>query len=101
MIQYLAESRWRWMLASSGVPGAIILPMRFGTPESPRWLISKGRIDEAREAVRRVFGLGADTQSRAAERGAAQVLAAQQEHKARALALAREFIRAFEAAFGS
>ncbi len=67
MIQYLGESSWRWMLASSGVPGAIILLMRFGTPESPRWLISKGRIDEAREVVRRVFGPDADVQSIRAE----------------------------------
>lgn len=47
---------WRWILASSAVPAALILLMRVGSPESPRWLVSKGRIDEAQAIVRDVFG---------------------------------------------
>ena len=52
----LGEESWRWMLASSAVPAAIVLLLRLGTPESPRWLASKGRTEEAREVVRNVFG---------------------------------------------
>ncbi|WP_300729179.1 MFS transporter [Pseudomonas sp.] len=63
MVEYLGEDSWRWMLASSGVPGVIILLMRLGTPESPRWLIAKGRIEEAREVVKKVFGADADVSS--------------------------------------
>jgi putative MFS transporter len=49
-------SAWRWMLASSAVPAAIVALLRWGTPESPRWLASKGRVDEARSLIRRHFG---------------------------------------------
>ncbi|MGE7610365.1 MFS transporter [Peribacillus frigoritolerans] len=51
-----APDAWRWMLASSAIPAVIILILRMGTPESPRWLISKGRIDEAREIVKKHVG---------------------------------------------
>ncbi|MFG2550136.1 MFS transporter [Streptomyces sp. NPDC048581] len=51
---------WRWMLASSAIPAALILLLRFGTPESPRWLMSKGRTQEARQVVRQMLGPDAD-----------------------------------------
>ncbi|MEV0054934.1 MFS transporter [Saccharopolyspora shandongensis] len=50
------DGSWRWMLASAAVPGLIIVVMRFGTPESPRWLLQKGRVDEAKAVVAKVFG---------------------------------------------
>ncbi|MFZ0214875.1 MAG: MFS transporter [Candidatus Dormiibacterota bacterium] len=49
----LGPDAWRWLLASSAVPAAIVVLARLGTPESPRWLISKGRRDEAAAIVRR------------------------------------------------
>jgi len=42
---------WRYILASSFVPAAIMLFLRVGLPESPRWLLSKGREQEAREVA--------------------------------------------------
>lgn len=47
---------WRWMLASTVVPCAIILLGRWSIPESPRWLMSKGRVDEANEIIKNLFG---------------------------------------------
>ena len=38
---------WRLILGMSTVPSLIVFLLRLGSPESPRWLISKGRIDEA------------------------------------------------------
>lgn len=38
---------WRLMLVSSGLPALIMLFIRIGLPESPRWLINKGRVEEA------------------------------------------------------
>lgn len=47
---------WRWVLASGAVPGALLFLVRLGTPESPRWLVSKGRYDEADRVIRQVYG---------------------------------------------
>jgi MFS transporter, putative metabolite transport protein len=47
---------WRWLLASAGVPALIVLILRMGTPESPRWLLGKGRVEEANRIVRKHFG---------------------------------------------
>lgn len=38
---------WKWLLMSSSVPALIVLLLRWNTPESPRWLASQGRSDEA------------------------------------------------------
>ncbi|MFC4121737.1 MFS transporter [Nonomuraea zeae] len=57
---YVAElggpDAWKWALATSAVPSLIVLIMRTGSPESPRWLISKGRAAEARQIVDRWLG---------------------------------------------
>jgi putative MFS transporter len=47
---------WRWLLASAGVPALIVLILRMGTPESPRWLHGKGRVAEAKAIVLKHFG---------------------------------------------
>ena len=47
---------WRWLLASAGVPALVVLFMRIGTPESPRWLHGKGRVEEAKAVVLKYFG---------------------------------------------
>lgn len=55
----LAESSpdvWRWLLASAALPAGLITILRWGTPESPRWLMRQGRFREAHEVVRRHLG---------------------------------------------
>jgi putative MFS transporter len=56
LIQFGGSEAWRWMLGSSAIPAIILVFMRKGTPESPRWLMSKGRKKEARKVVKEVFG---------------------------------------------
>src|SRR5215216_950942 len=47
---------WRWVLASSAIPAAIVLVLRLGSPESPRWLVSKGRLEEAEAICKKYLG---------------------------------------------
>jgi putative MFS transporter len=49
---------WRWILSSSAVPAAIVVALRLGTPESPRWLASKGRMREATAIIEKYLGPG-------------------------------------------
>lgn len=52
----LGPEAWRWMLASSAIPAVLILTMRLGTPESPRWLLSQGRHEEAEAVLKQMLG---------------------------------------------
>jgi len=42
---------WRWMLGVSGIPALLFFLMLFLIPRSPRWLVQKSRIDEARSVL--------------------------------------------------
>lgn len=45
----LAE--WRWELGVASLPASLFLLMLIGTPPSPRWLVLRGRLDEARSVL--------------------------------------------------
>lgn len=57
---YSVPDGWKWMLGSAAIPAVILIIGRWGTPESPRWLVSKSRIEEARKVVKQVYGPDAD-----------------------------------------
>jgi sugar porter (SP) family MFS transporter len=47
-------TEWRWMLGVASIPAALFLLLLFGIPQSPRWLVEKRRVDEARRVLLRV-----------------------------------------------
>jgi putative MFS transporter len=47
---------WRWTLATSAIPALIVLGLRVGMPESPRWLMLNDRKAEARAIIDRYLG---------------------------------------------
>src|SRR5712691_1064099 len=50
----LGPAEWRWKLGVPGLLAALFLIMLFGIPRSPRWLVKKKRIDEARDVLRAI-----------------------------------------------
>jgi sugar porter (SP) family MFS transporter len=48
----LADSgAWRWMLGLAVLPSVVLLVGMFFMPETPRWLVSRGRDDNARDVL--------------------------------------------------
>src|SRR3954452_15330789 len=47
---------WRWMFLMQALPAAIFLVALFMIPESPRFLVSKGRDEQAASVLARLFG---------------------------------------------
>jgi SP family sugar:H+ symporter-like MFS transporter len=47
---------WRWMFLAMVVPALLYGGLAFTIPESPRYLVAKQRLDEARSVLRRVLG---------------------------------------------
>jgi len=45
---------WRWMLGLAAVPATLLLPLVIRLPETARWYLLKGRVDDARVALLRV-----------------------------------------------
>lgn len=49
-------SNWRWMFASAALPSAAFLLTLLFIPESPRWLMQKGREQEAERFLAQIVG---------------------------------------------
>jgi SP family galactose:H+ symporter-like MFS transporter len=50
------SGNWRWMLGVIAVPGALFLVGLFALPESPRWLLMRGREQEGLDVLQRLRG---------------------------------------------
>lgn len=51
----LVDDYWRGMLGSGAVPAVLFLAIIFFIPESPKWLITKGRGSMARTVLGRIY----------------------------------------------
>jgi MFS transporter, SP family, galactose:H+ symporter len=60
VVSYLADyglankEAWRWMFGLAAIPALILLIGLFFVPESPRWLMSRSREEEARAVLQRI-----------------------------------------------
>ena len=63
----LGIQAWQWMLGVETIPALIYFVMSYAIPESPRFLISVGKIDRARQVLLDVEGEGSDPDARISE----------------------------------
>jgi sugar porter (SP) family MFS transporter len=47
----IGEQNWRWMLFSGAIPAVAFFAMLLVIRNSPRWLVKKGRVEEARKNI--------------------------------------------------
>ncbi|MFG7942411.1 MFS transporter [Streptomyces cacaoi] len=56
----VGQDIWRWSLGSAGVIAAVLLVLQWlFLVESPAWLASKGRLEDAVRSLRRIYGIDA------------------------------------------
>ncbi len=53
---WLGYAAWRWMFWAQIIPATIFLVTLLAIPESPRFLVSTGRLEEAEAVLARLFG---------------------------------------------
>jgi len=47
----LGAAEWRWQFGVAAIPAVLFLVMLFGIPPSPRWLVTRSRVEEARQVL--------------------------------------------------
>jgi len=63
-----SDDVWRWKLFSGAVPATLFLALLFAIPQSPRWLVVRGRLSEAATVLGRLSGEDAAAQIRSYQR---------------------------------
>lgn len=52
LLSGIGDNDWRWMLGVQAIPATIYTLCVFSIPESPRWLVSKNKIEEAKKVMK-------------------------------------------------
>lgn len=55
-LERIGSDSWRWMLGVESVPAIFFLVCLFFVPESPRWLVVRGRVQEAERVLSKWMG---------------------------------------------
>ena len=74
MLAGAGTGNWRWMFAVAAVPAFLFLIALFYVPESPRWLVERGKEEEARQILTRISGPAAADADLPAIRAAIRLL---------------------------
>jgi sugar porter (SP) family MFS transporter len=53
---WYGEYCWRWMFALTAVPALLFFLGMFFVPESPRWLVRRNRVEQAKDILMRIGG---------------------------------------------
>ena len=53
---WFGQTCWRWMFGVTAIPSLLFLIGMFFVPESPRWLVTKGRVAEAFSILGKIGG---------------------------------------------
>jgi SP family arabinose:H+ symporter-like MFS transporter len=64
----LGLADWRWMFGVAAVPALLFFMLLFGIPNSPRWLATKGRNEEARRVLNEIGASDPEGEMRDIER---------------------------------
>lgn len=62
LLSGLGENAWRWMIGVEAIPAIVYTVLVLGVPRSPRWLLLKDRVEEARQTLQRI-NVGADVEA--------------------------------------
>ncbi len=63
----VGETAWRWMFGVEAFPAFAFYFLLFPTPRSPRWLMTKKRVEEARSVLKQLGRSGAEVDREIAE----------------------------------
>lgn len=63
----LTANEWRWKLGVSALPALFFLLMLFRIPRSPRWLVEKGKVSEAKQILNQIAEVDAPAELTAIE----------------------------------
>jgi len=55
---------WRWMFGVAALPALLFLVLLFTIPQSPRWLVTQNRVDEARDVLQSIGSSDPDAELR-------------------------------------
>lgn len=69
----LGADNWRWMLGVEALPALVFLALLATIPESPRWLLRRGRRQDAIAALRAIHGAEAHLELQGIEKRADEV----------------------------
>ena len=58
----IGDNNWRWMLFSGALPAVVFFFMLMVVRKSPRWLVKKGRIEEAKKNIEDLSSHEIDTE---------------------------------------